>query len=179
MGESTREEVGRAYSTSGDFITVTPDEDAGVADVAAVDARGDAWATLHLNPGHLEQLRNATDRALEALAGHSAPRPLADDAAYWRQMYEERLLLQEDGFTVLLGERDRYRDALLSLHRTAERLMVDENEDQRGMGCAMAEVTSIVVEDPASHPDRASTSPTTRTGEATETKQTHKRGASS
>jgi hypothetical protein len=42
----------------------------------------------------------------------SDPVSIADDAAYWRKMYEERLALQEDGFTALLADRDCYRDAL-------------------------------------------------------------------
>lgn len=50
------------------------------------------------------------------------------------------------------AERDRYRQALASLHATAEHLMSSEDEDKRGLGCAMAEVTRIVV-DPASERD--------------------------
>lgn len=32
------------------------------------------------------------------------------DASYWRKMYEERMVLEEDGFGALLADRDRHRD---------------------------------------------------------------------
>lgn len=42
------------------------------------------------------------------------------------------------------AERDRYRRALLSLHRTALTFMESNHEVERGYGAGMAEVTRIV-----------------------------------
>lgn len=39
------------------------------------------------------------------------PTDIDSDAAYWRKMYEERIAIEDEGFAVLLAERDRLRDA--------------------------------------------------------------------
>jgi hypothetical protein len=59
--------------------------------------------------------------------------PIEQDAAYWRKMYEERLALQEDGFTILLADRDRLRTALEEAKRA---LYFARCGLDLGLGCA-------------------------------------------
>jgi len=56
------------------------------------------------------------------------PVPIEDDAAYWRKMYEELLALQEDGFAVLLADRDRARSLLAE--KDAELWRVEKQADE-------------------------------------------------
>lgn len=58
-----------------------------------------------------EVIASLEDAGYTIVSPDDPPPPIEEDAAYWRQMYEERLALQEDGFTALLADRDRCREA--------------------------------------------------------------------
>lgn len=132
------------------------------------DAYGSFVLTVRTNGD--EVIASLEDAGYTIVSPDEPPPPIEEDAAYWRKMYEERLALEEDGFTALLAERDRYRETLRDVEEVAGRFARRghpgfEYEDiSQALAVALQEL-SVIQRRAAAASDEPTTSSAAATGE--------------